>query len=131
MAKGGGSTRTVSANNASASRTSSSASAKLPKDWALDYSMNKPVYRTDVKLNDQARYSLREIYGSQLSFGAGEKGDIINVSDLQLAKNIAKDGKNLTDLFKSYNNAKTSENEKFYANEIRRYIAEAKQKRSK
>ena len=93
--------------------------------------MSKSAYHTDVKLNDQARYSLQEIYGSQLSFGDGDKGAIINVSDLQLAKNIAKDGKNLTDLFKSYNNAKTSENEKFYANEIRRYIAEAKQKRSK
>ena len=73
MAKGGGSTRTVSANKASASRTSSSASAKLPKDWALDYSMNKKIYRTDVKLNDQARYSLQEIYGSQLSFNSSLK----------------------------------------------------------
>lgn len=130
MAKGGGSTRTVSANNASASRTSSSASAKLPKGWSLD-SMSKSAYHTDVKINDQARYSLQEIYGSQVTFGDGDKGAIINANNLQLAKNVAEDGKNLTDLFKSYNNAKTSENEKFYANEIRRYIAEAKQKRSK
>lgn len=130
MAKGGGSTRTVSANNASASRTSSSASAKLPKGWSLD-SVSKSAYHTDVKINDQARYSLQEIYGSQVTFGDGDKGAIINANNLQLAKNVAEDGKNLTDLFKSYNNAKTSENEKFYANEIRRYIAEAKQKRSK
>ena len=130
MAKGGGSTRTVSANNASASRTNNSASGKLPKGWSLD-SMSKSAYHTDVKINDQARYSLQEIYGSQVTFGDGDKGAIINANNLQLAKNVAEDGKNLTDLFKSYNNAKTSENEKFYANEIRRYIAEAKQKRSK
>ncbi len=130
MAKGGGSTRTVSANNASANRTNNSASGKLPKGWSLD-SMSKSAYHTDVKINDQARYSLQEIYGSQVTFGDGDKGAIINANNLQLAKNVAEDGKNLTDLFKSYNNAKTSENEKFYANEIRRYIAEAKQKRSK
>lgn len=130
MAKGGGSTRTVSANNASASRTNNSASAKLPEGWSLD-SMSKSAYHTDIKINDQARYSLKEIYGSSVTFGDGDKGAIINANSLKLAKSVAEDGKNLTDLFKSYNNAKTSENEKFYANEIRRYIAEAKQKRSK
>lgn len=130
MAKNSGQTRTVNANNASASRTNNSASAKLPKGWSLD-SMSKSAYHTDAKINDQARYSLQEIYGSQVTFGDGDKGAIINANNLQLAKNVAEDGKNLTDLFKSYNNAKTSENEKFYANEIRRYIAEAKQKRSK
>lgn len=130
MSKGGGPTRTVNSKNASASRTSNSASVKLPNGWSLD-SMSKSAYHTDIKINDQARYSLREIYGSQVTFGDSDKGAIINANNLQLAKNVAEDGKNLTDLFKSYNNAKTSENEKFYANEIRRYIAEAKQKRSK
>ena len=130
MAKGGGPTRTINSKNASASRTNNNASAKLPEGWSLD-SMSKSAYHTDIKINDQARYSLKEIYGSSVTFGDGDKGAIINANSLKLAKSVAEDGKNLTDLFRSYNNAKTSENEKFYANEIRRYIVEAKQKRSK
>ena len=55
--------KTVSANNASASRKSNSTSAKLPKGWSID-SMSKLAYHTDVKISDQARYGLKEIYGS-------------------------------------------------------------------
>ena len=127
MAKGGCSTKTVSANNASASRQSSSASAKLPKGWSID-SMSKSAYHTDVKISDQARYGLKEIYGSQVTFGDGDKGVIINANTLKLAKSVAEDGKNLTELFKLYNNVKTSDNKKFYENQIRKYIAEAKMK---
>ena len=71
---------------------------------------------------------LKEIYGSQVTFGDGDKGVIINANTLKLAKSVAEDGKNLTELFKSYNNVKTSDNKKFYENQIRKYIAEAKMK---
>lgn len=133
MAKTSGTTKTVSSANAAASRTLQTNAAtgnganneKLPDGWSRDM-MSNSIYNTNVKINDEAKHALYDIYGSSVSFGGGPNGDSINANSLSLAKEVAEHGKNLTYMYKGYNAAKTEKSKKYYENEIRTYIADAK-----
>ena len=116
MAKGGGSTRTVSANNASASRTSSSTSAKynaeyisaktkeinsfkLPKQNDSEYIRIKDV---EYRISHQSTYDKRHIvdivrtsdgysFGRNVFTNSGSYGMAITRTKSQVQKAIRKE----------------------------------------
>ena len=128
MAKGTGNTRSVNSRNASSSRTFTrvtESTQQLPQGWQYD-TMSKSIFNTNLKISDEAKYAINQIYGGKISFGAGPNGDAINASSLQLAKTVAEHGKNLTYMFNGYKAAKTEEARKNYEKEINLYIEKAK-----
>lgn len=127
MGKGSGSTRGANSHNAASNRTFAQVTSaqQLPEGWQYDM-MSKSIFNTNLKISDEAKYAISQIYGSKISFGAGPNGDAINASSLQLAKTIAEHGKNLTHMFNGYKAAKTEETRKYYEKEINSYIEKAK-----
>lgn len=127
MGKGSGSTRSANSHNAASNRTfaANTSAQQLPEGWQYDM-MSKSIFNTNLKISDEAKYAISQIYGSKISFGAGPNGDAINASSLQLAKTIAEHGKNLTHMFNGYKAAKTEETRKYYEKETNSYIEKAK-----